>query len=84
MVRVCRLLFANRGKKNKKMMSNILAYVLGQGRVTSILGLILGAPGIHEAVTAFGSGAPVNFRALLSSVGLVLLGRFAAQEPKTT
>jgi hypothetical protein len=60
-------------------MNRIFDFVLGSSRLTSVIGLVLGAPGIADAAQQFGQGQAINVRSLISNVALVLLGRFAAQ-----
>ena len=61
-------------------MPKFLSFILGNSRLTSIFGYILGAPGIYDAVNAFSAGQHVNIRALVGSLTLAALGRFARQE----
>ena len=65
-------------------MPKFLSFILGSSRLTTIFGYILGAPGVYDAVTAFSSGAHVNIRALVGSIALAALGRFARQEKPVT
>jgi hypothetical protein len=64
-------------------MPKFLSFILGNSRLTTIFGYILGAPGVYQAVQAFSAGQHVDLKVLVGSIALAGLGRFGAQEKPT-
>jgi hypothetical protein len=61
-------------------MGRFLGLILGSSRLTSVFGYLLGAPGIYDAIVAFGAGQPINVKSLVASVVLAAWGRISKQE----